>query len=171
MVGDREELAAGRSFHRHDAADVGVERALGAVGEDVQPLLARGIAYRDEATIAEPAPMAEAHRIGRAVLAHGTFPEREGEELAAHTRDQAVAFGVKRIVTEKLSRWHESARRLRAVRPDFDLQAPRLVARRVVEPQVGRALIDDAPAIGCRVAGVIVLVVGMAAQIRAVGRA
>ena len=171
MVGDREKLAAGRSFHRHHAPDIGVDGALGAFGEDVQPLFTRGVAEGDEAAVGEPAAMAKAHAVRRAVLAHGAFPEREGEELAAHTRDQAVAFGVKRIVTEKLSRWHESARRLRAVRPDFDLQAPRLVARRVVEPQVGGALIDDALAIGRRVAGVIALVVGMAAQIRAVGRA
>ena len=51
MVGDGEEPCLGRSFHRHHAADVGVERALGALGKEVQPLLARGIAYRDEAAI------------------------------------------------------------------------------------------------------------------------
>src|SRR5205085_12291887 len=134
MVSDREELAAGRSFHRHDAADVGVERALGAVGEDVQPLLARGIAYRDEATIAEPAPMAKAHRVGRAVLAHRAFPEGEGEELAAHIGHEAVAGGMQVIAAEKIRSRHELARRLRAVRLHLDLEPPALVARRIEKP-------------------------------------
>src|SRR5947208_16486581 len=59
MVGDRGELAARRGFHRYYAPDVGIERALDAVGIKVQPFFAGRVAHRDQAAVGEPASMAE----------------------------------------------------------------------------------------------------------------
>ena len=115
--------------------------------------------------------MAEAHRIGRAVLSHRAFPERERIELAARVGDQAVAFRMKRVVAEEVGGRHEFARGLRAMRAHLDLQAPRLVACRVEKPQVGSALVDDPLAVGGGVARVVIGVVGMPPQLAAIRRA
>jgi len=115
--------------------------------------------------------VSETQRFRRAVLAHRAFPEREREELAAHVGHHAMAGGVQGIVAEEFGRRHELARRLGAMRPYLDFEPPARILGRVEEPDVGATLVHDAPAIGRRVARVVVVVVGMAAQLAAAGSA
>jgi len=72
------------------------------------------------------------------------------------------------VAAEELGCRHELARRLRTVRAHVDLQALRGVARRVEQPDVGAALVDDALAVGRGMPRVEVLVIGVAAQVAAV---
>src|SRR5688572_5183801 len=102
--------------------------------------------------------MAIAQGIGRAMLPHRAFPQREREELAAHVERHAVSGGMEVVLAEEVARRHELARRLRAVRAYVDLEALGSVARRVEQPHIGAALVDDALAVGRGIARVEVLV-------------
>jgi hypothetical protein len=66
---------------------------------------------------------------------------------------------------------HEATRRLRAVRRRLDRDLPRLVGRRVVQPQARAAGIDDPLAVALRLARVVAVVVGVPAHVAAVGAA
>src|SRR5262249_35145385 len=65
----------------------------------------------------------------------------------------------------------ELARGLRPMRRHFDVDFDRTIARRIEEPNVSPALINDALAVGLSVPRVVVVVIGMSAQARAVWKA
>src|SRR6476620_7496987 len=70
---------------------------------------------------------------------------------------------------EVFARGDELARRLGAMRRRADLDLAVAVARRVEQADLRAALVDDAPAVGLRMAGVERLVIGVPAQLAAVG--
>src|SRR5258706_8604986 len=69
------------------------------------------------------------------------------------------------VAPQELGGWHELARRLSAMGAHLDLEPLARILGRVEEPDVGAALVHDAPAIGRCMARVVVVVVGMAAQL------
>ena len=105
------------------------------------------------------------------MAAHRAFPQRQGVELAAQFQRQAVAGGVQLHAMQVVGGRHEAARRLRARARHVDVEPDAAVLGGVEQPQLGTALVDDALAVAGGVAGVIVGVVGVAAQRAAVGRA
>ena len=172
MVGDSDLLAPRRGAHRGDAPHVPVQTAGDTALDDLEPLLARRVAHHHQRlAVGRPLPMPIAHTVGLAVLADGTFPQRKAEQLAASLHRQAVPGRMDVHRTQLFGRRHELARRLRAVRWHLDLEPPGRIVRRVEQPEVGATLIDDTPAIGLGMAGVVVVVVAVAAQITLVWQA
>ncbi len=143
-----------------------------AVGVQLDPLLAAGVADADQRlAVGQPLAVAIAHAVGQSVLAHGTFPQRHRERLAAHVEQGAVAGRVQlRRAHVRLGR-HEAAGGLRARAGHVDVEHMVLAARGVQQPQLRGALVDDAPAVALRMAGVVLGMVGMAAQLAAVVQA
>ncbi len=115
--------------------------------------------------------MAVADTIGRAVLAHRAFPHRHREELAACVDGQAVAGRMHAVSVQVIGGSDELARRLRAMRRHVDVDARCPVARGVEQPDFGAALVNDARAIGLRIARVVDVVVGVPPHVGAVGPA
>src|SRR5258708_35162897 len=72
------------------------------------------------------------------------------------------------LAAQELGGRHELARRLGAMCAHLDLEPLASILGRVEEPDLGAALVHDAPAIGRCMARVVVVVVGMAAQLTAV---
>ena len=141
-------------------------------GERDHPLLARGVAHRDQgAAVAEPLAVAHAAGLGAGVAARRALPERHAEQLAARHQRQRVAGRMEAERLQVLAGGDEPARRLRPVRGRADLDLAVALARRVEQADLRAALVDDAPAVGLRMAGVEGLVVGVPAQLAAVGPA
>ena len=95
---------------------------------------------------------------------HRAFPQRHGEDLSARFQRQAVSFGVQLHAVQVLGHGHETARGLGAAAGHVDLEPLAAILRRVEQPQLGAALVDDAFAVAGGMAGVEVGVVGVAAQ-------
>ena len=172
MVGDRDPRAGGRRLHRDDAAHVPRHRARGAVLEYLDALLARAVAYRDErGAVGQPLPETVARTVAHAELAHAAFPQREREGLAAHVDREAVPRRMQREAAQVVAGGHELACRLRTMRGHRDVDARGAVGGGVEQPDIAAAVIDDALAVGARIAREIVVVIGVAPLVAAVGPA
>src|SRR4029079_13420233 len=122
-----------------------------AVLEDDESLVALLVTDRHERLAArKPLAMAIPDAVGNAVLSNRTLPKRKGEELSPRLDGEAVSGRMHLETCEILGGVDEFARRLRAVRGHVDREARRRVLVRIEQPQVGAALIDDAPAVRLR---------------------
>ncbi len=172
MVGEGDPAALRRGAHPGDVAGVPGQDLGLVAGERDHPLLARGVAHRDQgAAVGQPLAMAHAAGIAAAVAARRALPERHAEQLAAGDQRQRVAGRMEAERFQVLAGGDELARRLGAVRGRADVELAVAVARRVEQADLRAALVDDALAVGLRVAGVERLVVGVPAQLAAVGPA
>ena len=173
VIGDRHPRAARCGAHRDDAADVPWQRARLAIANTSTRSSPRLIADGDDRrAVGEPLPVPVAPAVGDAVLAHRAFPQREREQLAARFDGEAVAGRMHLEAAEVLGRSDELARRLRPMRRHVDRRRALRVRVAGSNSQiVGAALIDDALAVGLRVARVEVVVIGVPPQVAAVGQA
>jgi len=99
-------------------------------------------------------PEPDARPVGRAVLAHRAFPQRHRDQPAARFDRHAVAGRVRHHRAEVLGGGHELAPHLGSVRGRAHLDARAGAERRVEQPDLRAALVDDAPAVALRVARV-----------------
>jgi len=168
MIGNRDPRSTRRGGHGHHATDVPRQRRGLAVAEDFEALLTRGIAVGDEGrAIGQPLTMTAA-AIVRPPLLDRTFPQAEGERLAAHVHGHAVA---RRMDVEALHEFRgggEASRCLRAVTRDADIDRLRLAGVGVEAPDLCAALVDDARAIGLRVPRVVVVVIRVTREVAAI---
>ena len=172
MIGERDAPSLRRSAQRDDVADVPRQRARRFALEQLDALLAAAIADRHQRLpVVEPLSHAQPAGVVVAVLAHRAFPQREREQLAARVERDAVPGGMDVERTQMIARRHELARRLRAVRRKLRVDLGCLAARRIEDPQLGAALVGDAAPVGAGVARVEILVIGVARDAAAVGKA
>ncbi len=172
MIGDGDPPAARRRAHRHHAADVPRQRAADAVLEHFDAFLAGRVADGDERrAVVQPLRQPIPDAVGDAELADCALPEREGEQLPARVDGEAVACRMHVVRAEVVRRRDELARRLRAMRRHLDVDPRGALRRGIEQPDVGAALIDDALAVGLRVARVEVVVIGVPAHVGSVRQA
>jgi hypothetical protein len=138
----------------------------------LNPVLTSLIAHHDErGTVTDPTGQPVTHPIGLTVLADGLLPQRHREQLSARFQRDGVPGRVDGVSGQVAVSRHEPAGALhpRAAQVDFD--GIGRVTCGVVAPDFGRVLVDDASTVGLRAAGVVLAVVGVAAQVSAVGKA
>src|SRR5204862_3474314 len=99
----------------------------------------------------KPLTLAVADAVGYAVLAHRPFPQREREQFAARLRGDAVALRMDLEAREIFRRVDELARRLRPMRRHVDRKTGRRIVDGIEQPDLGAALIHDAPTVALRV--------------------
>ena len=145
--------------------------ALGLAGlVDLDAVLAALVAHHHHGrAVADPGGQPVADPVGPAVLADGLLPQGHGEQLPPGLEGDGVAGGVEGEVAQVPVGGHELAGALHPRAVEVDPDPVPLVRGRVVEPDLGGVLVDDAGAVGLGEAGVVLVVVGVAAEVAAVG--
>ena len=146
--------------------------ALGLTGlVDLDAVLAALVAHHDHGgAVADPGGQAVPHPVGTAVLADGLLPQRHREELPPGLEGDGVPGGVEGEVALVPVGGHELAGPLHPRAVEVDPDPVPLVGGGVVEPDLGGVLVDDPGAVGLGEAGVVLVVVGVAAEVAPVGR-
>ena len=169
VVGDGQLRALRRGTHGGDAAQGPGQNPRAASLQDLDLLFTAGVAGQHQGLpVGQPLGQSAARR-ALTVLVHGAFPQGHAEDLAAGLQHQAVAGGVQGQALQMLGGRHEPARSLGAAAGRLDVELACAVVGRVVQPQLGCTLIDDALAVGGCMPRVVVGVVGVAAQCTSVG--
>ena len=171
MIGDRDAIRFRRGAHLQHAADIPLHGSIASrVGtEHLHTLIASRVAdHNSGRAIVQPLTVPVADTIGRAMLMHGAFPQREAEELAARFDREAVSVGMNVEAGEMILDLRKLSRRLRSVRGYVDRNARCRVGRGVEQPDFSTALVDDSLAVSRCVAGVEPVVIGVAPLVGAV---
>ena len=137
---------------------------------DLQDLLPGLVADHDQPlAVVEPVDEPVAHPVPAAVLEHRPLVVVEAEGLASGGDGQGAALGVQAGAVQEAARADEFAVALHPRAAVDHLHQALLVLGHVVDVEVRAGMVDDAPTVAAGVADVVVLVVRVAAQVRAVG--
>ena len=174
VVGEGHARARRRCAQRGDATQRlrgPGQRTRACAGDQLDLLFARCVAGADEAgAVGQPLAQAAARR-RVAMLARRTFPQRHREELATRFERQAVTLGMQRNALQVVGHGHKAPGGLGARAGHLDGDALRLRTGRIEQPQIGAALVDDAPAVAAGISGVMLDMIGMALLVAAVAAA
>ena len=160
------------------AADVQIGQLSGrgrSVGREHGQHFALGVTVRggrdQPFVVVQPGQQPVAHAVRLAVLRDGAVPVVERERLAARADRQPGAVRAERRTVQETLRGHEAAVALGARAAQANVDPGGRVLVRVEQVQVGARVVDEPLAVAGQVARVVVLVVGVAPQVLARGRA
>src|SRR5712692_5818135 len=176
VVGEGD-LIAGRRDEQVDSAaklDSGIDFWLAGIFgvENDQRFASNLVADGYQAfAIVEPFQQTVTHPVGRAVLEHRSLPVAERESFAARGDCQGMALRVQRGAVQVASREDKLAVALGARAWQEGFETTYLRRGGIEQVQVCACVVDHALPVAREVTGVEVLVVAMAAQVFAQGRA
>ncbi len=136
---------------------------------DLQDLLPGLVADHDQPlAVVEPVDEPVAHPVPAAMLEHGPLVVEETEGLAPGGDGQGAALGVEAGAVQEAAGADELAVALDPRAAVDHLHQLFLVRGHVVDVEVRAGMVDDAPTVAAGVADVVVLVVRVSAQVRAI---